>query len=48
VGSGPTPALSRGVDPEAKAPPEGVEIPSTAERRALVTCMLERRDEFVR
>jgi hypothetical protein len=48
VRSGPTPELPRGVDPNAEAPPEGVDMPPTAGPRAIVRCMLERREEFVR
>lgn len=48
VSSGPARALPRGVDPEAKAAPEGVSMPPTAAARAIVSCMLERSGDFVR
>jgi len=48
VESGPVPTLPRGVDPQAQAPPEGVDMPATAKPRAIVSCMLERRDELLR
>jgi hypothetical protein len=48
VGSGPVPALPRGVQSGADAPPEGVEMPLSAKAHAITTCMLERRGEFVR
>jgi hypothetical protein len=46
VRSGPKPTLPRGLDSKAEASPEGVDLPPTAEPRAIVTCMLERRGEF--
>ena len=47
VRSGPEPTLPRGLDAKAKALPAGIDMPFSAKSRAIVTCMLERRDEFL-
>lgn len=47
VRSGPVPEPSRGLAPAQAALPEGLALPSSAEPRAIVRCMLERGDAFL-